>query len=177
MLAVGTHLCDCFLIPMHTWRSLECPAANVSLHCSAPWSAHYEIASCLILDCCLEQRNSILPHRCHVAALSLLLTAAPVCWGSGALFLCLTTKISQRWMIIDHTHRSRVLIVDQTILTWHCMLTRLIDLSVEFPLLRCGCLRVTVLDRGSNSIFRIASSAWFELLGVTRRWVSPQQRV
>lgn len=163
---------------MHTWRNLPCHAGNVSLHCSAPWSAQI---ACLILDCCLEKHNSILLHHCHVTTLtapdhSLRAGRPTVCQQPGALFLCLTTKTSHRW-IIDLTHWYRALIIDQIILTLHAH-----SFDWHFCWISSSGTWVFVYDfawlwrirswPGSDNIFK----AYLLLdLGVTRRWLSPQR--
>lgn len=90
------------------------------------------------VECCLEGHTSILLHQCYSIILSphCALTAPDCSLQAGrplsvwSLFLCLTIKNSYT-STVDHSQCLRVLIVEQTVLTWHCMLRCVSDLSVH----------------------------------------------
>lgn len=191
MLVGGTHLCDCFESNSN---------AHVTQSEVSSWKHTIALFSTLIsilpysvlpyLECCLERHTGILLHQCHSTILSphYALTAPDCSLQAGrppsglSLFLCLTNKNSHRWTI-DHSQCLWVLIVEQTALTWHCMLSCLIDLSVHWILSSgsrqcvfvCDCARIWIvyIRFGSSSIYKIISFAWFSLLGVPKCWILP----
>lgn len=99
---------------------------------------------------CLESHSGILLHQRHSIVLSSHYNLAPDCslhadpsavrgvqlWSP---LLCLTTKTS-RSSTLDCPQWLWVLIVEQTVLTWHCMLS--CSLLCLFPLLGHGSVRL-----------------------------------
>lgn len=177
---------------MHIRHSQKCHAGNIPLHRLAPWWVHCHRVLPHI-DCCLERHTSILLHQRRSTILSLhcALTApdcrpAAVClvrvW-SLFLFLCLAPKSSHRWTK-GHPQWLWVLIVEQTVLTWHCMLSCLIDLSVHWILpfgmwecvFVCDCARTWIVYANQILLTKITSFARFSCargartMGFTTFW-------
>ena len=145
MLVGATYLCDCFEFNSNAHMTLsEVPSwkHTIALFSTLTSILPYSVLPYII--CCLERQTSILLHQSHSTILSphYALTAPDWSLQAGrtpsglSLFLCLTNKTSHRWTI-DGSQWLRVLIVEQTALTWHCMLSCLIDLSVHW-IFSCG---------------------------------------